>query len=616
MREQATTSDSHDVAISASTRGGIGRAQSEPPEYMSLEAPSQELVRRSVSPLVPSLVQQRKLPVPNNCPSPMLLRDRLPSRLLSPIEYMHFALQNAKNGSEIAHILSKATFDGGRDSILHYASSQDESWTLDCIVDFMRVKEIEVDILNTKNRTALETAIEADKKSAVKVLLTGGASLVRRNERQQQPLHFAILEGGSAEICRVLMQYGADANSPLLQTGQYALTPLYITVERFLSTQDEKARDNLCAVLEELLGFGAQLHAVEDSSTETWMKFLQAWTEWDPPKGTTYGRQPSRSFRLGHYFRAGQNPLCWFPRQYCSGNECDSLASFIFAHTPNSGLSAMLIESSDMTKYGKDLLYALVAPCEHRHPRGTSPSINELLRRLLVKLDEEEVLYGDHPDLIRRVLVRAPSEEKLDIIETLVQWRVVSVSESREILVRLNDVEISLRMRLAELLLSQLNLAPTELYQDVLSHYFIRTVFRNRGLAVHARASDELKDQVLSRLKLSPGVVEDADYILVEDANYIILCVIQVLTKSLLVEGQTFGYPLTPEQRVFGAAQLRQIYELPELPVASSLIWPLHSHLQQRYRPDRGTSESGPSESSESPDTRMRDFLTPESLEQ
>jgi len=269
-------------------------------------------------------------------------------------ESLYLDLRQAETGKQVRDILALTRFVSGEDCLLHYAATQGERWTLEYLIDYMNVRDINLDIEDSQHRTALEFAIGAGQKGAVELLLDSGASIQRWNSSDQQPLHYAI-QVSSSDICMVLLQHGANVNAPLPQTRHTYCSSIAITMERLARTQAKQERDDLARIFEVLLTYGAVITQSSGDTEPTRLDFLQSWYEWDP-----------LSFHPSHYLRSDFHPLCWFSREYCPGRECTSLAAFVFCHTPGSGLAELLVQTTDVEKYGHDLLHAILSPCARR----------------------------------------------------------------------------------------------------------------------------------------------------------------------------------------------------------------------------------------------------------
>jgi hypothetical protein len=508
-------------------------------------------------------------------------------------------LEEAQTGSQVSEILKTVSFESVQDGLLHIASTKTNSWTLECVIDFMRFNGISVDILDSRHSTALEHAIRAGRRSAVERLIEGGASLHRRNQSDQQPLHFAIMENAPAEICDLLLQYGAEVNAPL-PTKRHASSPIYLTVERLSKVQYEAERDRLCMIFDILLRYGAEIALNDGNEKPTRMSMLGTWLMWDSPNTFVRWNQLQRSFRLSHFLRTDFNPMCWFPRDYCPKHECTSFASFIFGHTPESGLAKLLIRTTDLSKFGHDLLYTLLSPCAWRVSASADPSIQDLMDELVERLQHQEALYHSDPNILRHILGRAPEAEKLALIDVAIGRHLVTIGESREVLKLLAQMREEIRLGLAERLLPQLELAPTVLWTDLMTEYFgsVGIFLRNRVNRTNEGPHQILQEKTLTTLGLELQDLPE------DDAESIMRCVIHYWTKELL-NGKTFGYPLSAQQRVFSAAQIRHRYELPPLPVPGDLVLAMSPHLDHRTRDERVRSDPFLTDFSASPDTMM-----------
>ena len=276
------------------------------------------------------------------------------------------------------------------------------------------------------------------------------------------------------------------------------------------------------------------------------------------------------SLLVYYFLSADRNPLCWFPKQYCSAHECKLLAAFVFAHTPKSGLPAMLIESSDQMKYGLDLVHVLLKPCTMRYSSAEDPTTNDLLRDLLRKMKDQHVSGYLEPGLLRHVLERTPKKKRLERLEILVSFGRVSETECREALTRLsNEPDDTLQLSLAEPLLVPL-LDPTHdmprLYDNSTSYLSNQSSSQIQRSSENQRARETLKECILPQCGVSPCN---------ESENHIVRSVVHVYTKHML-EGNVSRHDTSADRIIFIASHLRQVFGLPDVPVAKDLLLALH----------------------------------------
>lgn len=219
-------------------------------------------------------------------------------------------------------ILEEHTFLDGHDNVLHYVATTDDYWTLSYVVEFMQTTNKSVDVVSSKRRTALEIAIHMGRQTTVKTLLDAKASVEKFNQDGQQPLHFAIAVVADSVICRLLLEYGANANTSLQRQPS---SPMHMTLERFMRSRSDREKDKLCGILQELIDHKAQID-FNGVSSEPLIKFIKAATELDSTSPSVRQQQTRPSSLLGYYLSADRNPLCWFPKYHCPAFECKSLA--------------------------------------------------------------------------------------------------------------------------------------------------------------------------------------------------------------------------------------------------------------------------------------------------
>lgn len=83
------------------------------------------------------------------------------------------------------------------------------------------------DHAETEGATPLDAASFSGSPASVSVLLSHGAKLSSRDKMGRTPLHYAA-QGNSAEVTRLLLSEGANANAADSQLGQ---TPLFFAAE-------------------------------------------------------------------------------------------------------------------------------------------------------------------------------------------------------------------------------------------------------------------------------------------------------------------------------------------------------------------------------------------------
>ena len=574
--------------------GDYGRTNSErshslPPESRHLDASTETLQRTTQSWQASGLSSS--------------LRAFSSARSITQLESVYVEFRNATESRRF-QILEETDLADGQDNVIHYAATRDDAWTLSSILECVASKPVIsqpplIDHVSSGRRTALEIAIQVGKAVVVETLLKAGASVQRRNDDKQQPLHFAISHLASADICRVLINFGAKPDAPFL-LGNVAIPPINMVLERFLDSKTGRERDILCATLQELVDHGARISSNGTGVESSLMKFVKASTELDSTSLSSRQKPIRPSSLLGYYLSADRNPLCWFPKQYCPALECKSLAAFVFAHTPKSGLSAILIESSDMMHYGLDLVCVLLTPCRMRYSADGDPSVNKLLETLLQRMKSEGVTGPLKSGLLDYVVQNTPEKKRLERLEILLTSRYVSADECRQALTRLDEHEEPFQLAFAELLLSQSSLPPdtSGAYQEFMNYFFNQKSSRMQDFTDDRHARERFKNDALSELRISPPTLESGDCI--------VDCVVHVFTKAML-QGEKARNIASAERIIYMASRLREQYQLPDIPVAKHLLLELHYFTQQQNKHLRGVLGSDTSDSADSPETVSSD---------
>lgn len=519
-------------------------------------------------------------------PSPQSLRlERDSSMALSPMDprvHAHYSLsenesilvnlQRATTGTRITQLLETAFSNSTEDSLLHYAVTRADMWTLEYILDYIPSIGFDIDTEDLQHRTPLERAISGRRSESVDLLLRFGANVRRRNRDNQLPLHFAILEDSLPEVVESLIQYGAEVSAALTRKHHDNTPPVHLAIERLVVLESQAAKDNMASIVDTLLNRGADISLGDPNSGSAASEFLNTFARW---------KQPLRSFRLSYFLRADRNPMCWIPRKYCSGGQCRSMASFVFSHTPNSGLSSLLVQSADVRKHGHDLLLALLSPCSWQAKSKNDASTHDLVEDLLKRMRSENADLAEN-HIMSHILDHSPEPDKLTLIDMLYQWELTTSTEARNILKDLPKWDEDFRLRLSEHLIHQLSQESEISWPGVLGNGLMTRYFGNgrmflRHQTMSEAARREVQNQVIGSLGMDPHHLTD------EASFCIIQSFMHLFTKSLL-QGGTFGLQVSNQQRVFGAVQLRQSYKLPPLPVPDELVLSVFPHLDHRSR--------------------------------
>ncbi len=429
------------------------------------------------------------------------------------LETVYSRLQAATGGAEVFGILQELTFDSGQDSVLHLAATKADTWTLDYILDHIRTRGLRPDLVDSQNSTPLELAMKAGHMPAVERLLFAGASLQLRNHSEQTPLHFAIQEGVSAEICELLLNYGANSNSPLNSRKPNSI-PLNLVLDRLSQGQRRTERDRLCAVFDVLLRHGAQFAIDDHQEADKRMRLLRIWLSWDASK--------------------------------------------------------LLIHATDLYKHCRSLLRALLSPCHARVEARRGMSLPELVDELLQRMAAQKALNRPEPMILQRIMGTIPESERLCLVEIALQYDIVSEREWKELLQTGGQTSHDAFWKIAECVLTRK--ASSSLWKELMEHHFGSGMFRrNRPRSNDYDPDRAILQKALGKLGMDVQLPQ-------HQGEHVMQCLVHYLTKELL-QGNGFGTPLSDQQRVSGAIQLRQEYHLPPLSVPSDLIKAMSPHL-------------------------------------
>ena len=177
-------------------------------------------------------------------------------------------------------------------------------------------------------------------------------------------------------------------------------------------------------------------------------------------------------------------------------------------------------------------------------------------------------------------------------------WGLLTTDEAKEVLRNLSNLDADFRLHLTEILLSLPEVTPHGFWMDLMIQNYSknRMYIRQSTNTGSENAQMEFQDKVLRILQIEPSEVNSAN------AICIVQCVMHYWTKKLL-EGNTFGYEVSNQQRVFGAVQSRQKYDLPPLPISGDLVLAMFPHLDHRNRGNSVTSAPGRADEYNSPDS-------------
>lgn len=471
-------------------------------------------------------------------------------------------IQRANNGREIERLLTCTTFSNGSDTVLHFAASTGDYWTMEYALDYVRVQHLSVDIVDSAGHTPLEAAIQANREEAVGVLLDAGASVHRRQDQKMQPLHFAIRKGALADICGLLLDHGADPNAHEAETcrSDICSTPLALAwQETYVRQMSEEAY----VTAEILLDRGAVL---PDSNVKNADRggFLHHWLLWKQEHACNYH---SRRSWLRNYFRTGWSPFCWFPLQCCPSRECGTLAAFVFSHTD---LGMELLDTSDCATYATDFACAILSPCTSAS-RSTYSMRCDLLRKLLERSPKDRLsrtspLVQD-ASLLLLVLERSPEDDVVATLEVLLEAGRVSSDERRRALIYLARSGLHSRLQVAEMLLTPCQDSVSRTFYDqVLTKYCkfwglqdLSAQPQNNALFLEYRSG------ILSDIGFQPNDLDEGD------SDFILQCVIHVLSR-LMLEGDSIKSPFSTESRLALGIDLRQRFDLPGVSVPPEVL--------------------------------------------
>ena len=500
-------------------------------------------------------------------------------------------------------ILQKQIFKDGYDNVLHYVARTDDYWTLNYVVEFMQTETLSIDITSSKRRTALEIAIHMGRQVMVKTLLDAKASLSRANDDGQQPLHFAISVVADSVICRLLLDYGAKADETYFPRNRQPISPMEMALDQFLLSSNENKKDVLCAILQELVSHEAK-SSFDNTKNEPLAKFIKATAQLDVSSPSVRQKQTQPAVLLGYYLSAGRNPLGWFPKYHCPASECKSLAAFIFSHTPKSGLSAILIEISDMTRYGLDLASVLARPCSMRYSSAQDPSINDLLNVLLRRMRNQNVIGFIRTGLLREMVEDTPRKKLLERLRTLIESGYVCEQDCTEALSWIGDIEESdFRLSFAELLLSRIGPTMDIVHKSLADLFFGQRLPQFHDLTEDVRLHERVRNQVLPALGISSSQ---------KNEECIEQGVMHAFTR-LLLEKKISTLDGSASAIIYTASRLRQRYRLSDIPISRELLLELQ---RPATRTKRRFGNVPRSEATGSPDSIMNDhpdYPTPES---
>lgn len=534
------------------------------------------------------------------------------------MEAVYLDLQSAKIGSSIRQILARTSFPNSSNNLLHYVASKDEARLLDCIIEHFSNNNWSIDVPNEASYTPLEIAVQTGRTNNVRLLLQAGASPKKRHDKGQS-LHTAVSTATSPEICDALLRHGADVEGRQHEDTECTHTPLVLAWGKLWSVPAPGTEERLCMIIEILLDYGAKADFDSRLERAEVLTFVHSWIVWQK---LNVHSTSSQTLRLWHLLGSDFNPVCWFPRRYCPANECSSFASLIFNHTAGSGLSGRLIDCSDHSKYGEDLVRALVTSCSKRAASISDIHVSDLLANLLGKLMLLGLHANQNHDLVRIILEKSSTKDQAALFHVLLTFDFVNAEEKkmivdwvrapdeatelkarvreigndqglmqlfekllgdhdldlpmqRVLLQALPDLKESLRFRLAESLLMPKNgLMSIGVYQKIITQYLEQD---NAGHSDH----QSFWNKVLHDL----GLDDSLSSLQNERNERIVQCIIHVLTK-LMLEQPIPGVHLSGRRQVTMALGWRSDNRLPSVSITSSaLIETMNLHRTGQVSP-------------------------------
>jgi len=344
----------------------------------------------------------------------------------------------------------------GDDEAIHPAAKTDDPVALQGAVDAALRNGLDIDGRDSQKLTALEIAIQAKINGNVRVLINAGAAVNRRDRAVEQPLHFAIRSSTHWSIIRLLLEEGAKTSTPVL-FGNRKVSVLRYAVQ-CQNPIGPLQLQNYLQTIYQLVKHGANFDSTTVEGLAIYDRVLTVisripfWLDDTLPKV----RDTLKLF-LG---RLECDPFHDTPIAFCPAATCKTVASSVLFHTPNTGLSTVLMDDRLIARSGEDLLYLLLNPCPSACLSRTDQSFDSVIRQLLISrdyLDNVCIHLGTDRNPMCHVFAKTPPDFKKSFALALASSGTIKVSASDvrygRPLARLLGVETPLRYELAEIFL-------------------------------------------------------------------------------------------------------------------------------------------------------------------
>ena len=443
----------------------------------------------------------------------------------------------------------------------------------------MQSKSPNIDMKDaTTNSTALEVAIRAGQIANVETLISAGASVNSENERGETPLHVAILFRANWMICDLLLKHHADPNFRL-DAPHCSIAPLTMAVHIDQKLGMAEA-ENQVQIVKLLLDCDAKYEPDWSESRHVYSNFLTLLNR------SSFGvSRPSTPFLecLALFLRMGSDPWSLLPDAVCPAGHCHFFAQFVLFHAREASLPDVLLQNSNIDRYGQDLVTLLLDPCPHRTKPPNGPALSSLVQQVV----DRGIVFDYTRNPISTALAKSPNKDKAALIRALLTPPSLSIHTRDNHLGRpleaLAKVLELLRWDLAELILSRdLDLAvsvnPTRNFQHKVAQIF---VFEPRSW-YHRYADNGFKQVIASYLGVFQWEKQDVD---TEEIRSAVRCVIHVLTKRILDDLGSDPTASSDKERLRDAMMMRQKYDLPEISVRKDSLLESPGDSRQEAEP-------------------------------
>ncbi|KAK3680225.1 hypothetical protein LTR78_000603 [Recurvomyces mirabilis] len=272
------------------------------------------------------------------------------------------------NAHKLQDILLATKFEPEITNVLHRAAAK-YSTILGPVLQFMRQRNISIDLLDEEGRTALHLAIKNGHNESVRSLLDTGASINRQGSTTA--LHVAVEAAELSEpIINVLLDHGAKTYA-IDYAGSSSLRLLVNRLGR--QGLDGKYETLKCILdaITALLNKGSTLDSEQDKPT------FEAFIDWFQPLWLASSlRWYYRDYALPvlrTFLAKGYSPLHDVTVRSCPYEYCDTLADFAAFHLPDDELWRLIARSSSIDTHVLSLARRLLEPCFHCN-RAFSPA--------------------------------------------------------------------------------------------------------------------------------------------------------------------------------------------------------------------------------------------------